>query len=60
MKTFINTFFPHRINVYFFVGVMLLFFALNYFGISFFNDIDTQDVKHNRSGGRSTYFYHHK
>lgn len=59
MKAFINTFFPYRFNVYFFVGVLLLFFGLNYIGVSFFNDIDTQDVKYSR-GSRVHYFYHHK
>lgn len=59
MKTFLNTFFPYKFNAYFFVVLLLLFFVLNYIGISFFNDIDTQDVKHSR-GARIHYFYHHK
>jgi len=59
MKAFLNTFFPFKINKYFFIGTLLLFFVLNYIGVSFFNDIETKDVKHSR-GIRGNYFYHHK
>lgn len=59
MKTFIDAFFRYKINVYFYVTFILLFFVLNYIGISFFNDIDTKDVRYNR-GVRTHYFYHHK
>lgn len=59
MRGFKTTFFKTKFNVYFFAGVLSLFVLLNYIGISFFNDIDTQDVKRNR-GVRSHYFYHHK
>jgi|GEM_PF-6495504 len=59
MQKFLETFFRYRANTYFFVGALLLFFMLNYIGVSFFNDINTQDVKHNR-GSRVNYFYHHK
>lgn len=59
MRTFVQTFFRFPIHVYFYVGFLALFFLLNYIGISFFNDIDTKDVRYNR-GVRSHYMYHHK
>lgn len=60
MNKFDKTFFPTRINNYFFLGALLLFFLLNYIGVSFFNDIDTQDSKPSRTRGAHAIFYHHK